>query len=82
MLIEADGSLVAWGGQCTWQPPCFQQVVSSADGAWAAVREVGDVVTWGEVNQCDIRVPWAPKFCLILCDRIVDQLPMRGFPIT
>ena len=60
MLIEADGSLVAWGGQCTWQPPCFQQVVSSADGAWAAVREVGDVVTWGEVNQCDIRVPW-PK---------------------
>eukprot|EP00438_Fugacium_kawagutii_P006077 Skav200578 [mRNA] locus=scaffold917:289673:295611:- [translate_table: standard] len=57
VLIEADGSLLTWGAQTAWQPPCFQQAASSAEGTWAAVREMGDVVTWGERNPCDIRVP-------------------------
>ena len=63
VLIEADGSLLAWGAQTAWQPPCFQQAASSAEGTWAAVREIGDVMTWGEPNHCDIRLAPLPRWC-------------------
>lgn len=53
VLIQGDGSLVTWGaGSSTSQPPCVQQVALS-ETACAAVREAGDVVTWGEAKQCD-----------------------------
>ena len=53
-LMKNDGSLVTWGANEHHLEPTVQQAASSVD-AWAAVRDTGEVVTWGDPEESDAR---------------------------